>query len=675
MRRLDRLHLRDASGINDNEQLEEVKELEIQSWTFGRDAPRLFNTDRGNVNIDQRESDKGNKRLSGLAKEVQIAGNALQKVKLLHELIPERDSLDGGLVRGGYTNGGKLLQESEIFAGRATALENVNTLQGRHFQVDKSGLTLGSLGETTRTALGMHYDRNNRELNHSETRIHGHDAGIASQTHTAQTSLAHGHGSHSYTRQEVENDIGLESSPLRPNTAESHLSLLERPDTGHSSTRHDLHPYDAYDTSNTSYNSNSYDSYHSLHHDTHAADADCSNEDCSDDYAAGDRTIASDSSDEPVPPPQYISRKRRHESPLQMEITPNHTIPHRSTSDMSGIETGTCESLLKISFSASDSTPCPAHPRKRLRFKNGSPEHTPSQTRRRAPILNFGGSRKLLAAEMPLLHKLTDAHADLDHTESLRPSGFSTHMQSTPISQSTPVNSRAPSPGVCFAGDTQTHRNSGWTLDTKAEADEKTERHEETGQHETTEHQQKSNATFDTDDDAIAGFSFVRPRHVYATPKAQIGAAQRLINSYIANKPDWEILGEVRMSAAGIADDEDAHVGDRRINDPYSVAPPLPDTSSAEVRRRYGAEERLPLLQHFERELSHAEMLAYINDRSSVSEFYDFIFDGSDSRLGFLKRERLRWHPDKWVARMDESIFEKDVVDALSQVINALIAG
>lgn len=415
---------------------------------------------------------------------------------------------------------------------------------------------------------------------------------------------------------------------------------------------------------------------HDRHIDEHRADDlqndnnDNNDDDDDDDgYGAGNQTIHTNSSSDedigddvdedesPAHPlnirPTFIPhRKRKHtESPLEMEITPsgaNHTIPHGSSEKMSGIlGNETYESILKVSFSASDSTPCPPHPRKKLRFKapSSSEESTPSQpSKMKKPLLNFSSSRKLAAPEVPLIHKLNDAQDDLD--ESARSlSGFSgatMNLNSTPISQSTPANSRAPSPCI----------------------------------------------PYETSEDGVNGFKFVRQstNFSYRTPQSRPTAiyedSQRLINAYVADdysQQKYEIVGEFRASAAGMMEEvEDLHVGDKRINDPYAGASPSSRESDdhLELRHRYmTVSNKLPLLQHFERDLTKQQMKTLINDKKSVVAFYKYIFtnEPKDEGLVFLKKERLRWHPDKWVNKYDHSAFDKEIVDSLSQVINAII--
>lgn len=411
--------------------------------------------------------------------------------------------------------------------------------------------------------------------------------------------------------------------------------------------------------------------YEDINEDIVHEEDDDDDDDDDDDFSAGNKTIHTNSSSEledqsfmPLdhPAPKFIpQRKRRHtDSPLEMEITPmadDHTIPHGSSGkDMSGLLPNSSYEFLKISFSASDSTPCPSQPRKKLRLKKNSfsEENTPSQpSKTNKPLLDFSSSRKLSASGALLIYKLNDAHGGSDESaKSMETSSLSSgtqNLQSTPISQSTPANSRAPSPGISVE-----------------EADE-----------------------------SVNGFKFVKPsaKYSYRTPRARPSstyeASQRLINAYNLSEFSqdagaYEIVGEFRVSAAGLMDEdaESVHVGDKRINDPYLFPSPASHSSSfnngdLDLRQKYFESSKLPLLQTLERDLTKDEMLKYINDKQSVLSFYDRIStaeeESSKGRLALLKKERLRWHPDKWVTKYDKLGLDKEIVDNLSQVINGLI--
>lgn len=371
-------------------------------------------------------------------------------------------------------------------------------------------------------------------------------------------------------------------------------------------------------------------------------------------YGPGDNTFINESSDGDSEilshAPVYVRKRKHTETPLAMEITPNpnYTIPHGSSGkNLSYLSNLTSDSIGKISFAASDSTPCPTQPRKRPKLTPDT--DTPSQpSKMHRPVLDLAGSRKVISSTAALMSKLSDAHDDMsedDETPLTLRSDHISNQQSTPISQSTPANSRPPSPGLSF---------------------------EECEQE-------------------VEGYKFVRPCHKFQTPLSKPTSAYPLQNtdplraSYHAGSLPlggaYQIVGEFPVSAAGLMDEEDEslHFADRRINDPYAVAAPASNPAkgkeSVKLREMYlAATDKLPLLVHFQRSLTVAEMLQYIVDKKSVVAFYREIIDtNSGSGYSFLKKERLRWHPDKWVGRLEGSPFTKDVIDRLSQVINGLI--
>lgn len=330
-------------------------------------------------------------------------------------------------------------------------------------------------------------------------------------------------------------------------------------------------------------------------------------------------------------PPKFMRKRKHTESPAPMEITPahsNHTIPHGS--DMSGIiGNDTAESILKVSFSASDSTPCPSQPRKRLKFK--IQDDTPSQPRTR---LNLDCSKKLSASSLPLLSKLNNAQdskdSDTSSADSLRLSHTKNNPNSTPISQLTPANSRPNSPAL-------------------------------------------------ESDDEINGYRFVKPNFKYQTPQGRSTSAfprNGLLSAYhsqnFAGVANYEIVGDFPASAAGLMDEDGVHIGDKRINDPYMG--PAEKESDSVLLDEYLRSDKLPLLAHFKLELTHSEMSHLISDGKSVSAFYRAILPhaSQETMRGFLKKERLRWHPDKWSAKLDGSPFNQAVIGSLAQVLNAL---
>lgn len=366
-------------------------------------------------------------------------------------------------------------------------------------------------------------------------------------------------------------------------------------------------------------------------------------------------TSESESETEERKPPVFV-RKRKHETSLDMIVTPAFDSVRIKASDLPSSKNLsaaniTCDSISKISFLSSYSTPCPSQPRKKLKFKD---QPTPSQPYKRGPLLNLSGSRKVSAENESIMDRLNNAGDDEcsflgDSSVSEEPEVEQNAAQSTPISQSTPANSRAPSP---FTEDTSESMN---------------------------------------------GFSFVKPAQTtpfkYETPQTRpsyaypgLKPSQELRNAYNngnfgeATKKTYEVVGHFPMSAAGLMDEEidDLHVGDKRINDPYLEAPLLElsisdDSERSRIRLHYlTSNDKLPLLLHFQSDLGKGEMLQLIHDGNSVSAFYDYISDPGDLPA-LLKKERLRWHPDKWVSRLEHSEFDEDIIRSLTQVINALI--
>lgn len=457
--------------------------------------------------------------------------------------------------------------------------------------------------------------------------------------------------------------------------------------------------------------------------------------DDNDDFSLGNQTITNDSDsevefhDDLLPPPAYISRKRKHTaSPLDMDITPSnprgsHEINGSSVKDMSGICLNNASNIsnishtsnysnisnlsghLKMSFSNSDSTPCPVQPRKKLKFKDSSDVNdiTPTQPSKktRKTILNFSNSVKAPASSVPLLSKLHDAGDDSQDEEvdsGIRDDSFISssfvdddgqnssrlpqepkNPSSTPISQSTPANSRtpsrAPSPPI-EVGEVGPEINGYRFVATtyKNSPQPKTQFRYETpqGNRQKTAHHLRN--AYNSND-----------FYAYADVSSN------------SEKPEqkYSVMHELPVSSAGLMDEsgESLHVGDRRINDPYLNRLTPKDSVSysdleldEEVERifqEYAQSEagKLPLLRAFDGEdaLSKTESLALVNDGSSVHEFFKYICQNNSDEnavLNFIKRDRLRWHPDKWATRWTQPLtngLDKEVIDNLCQVLNGLV--
>lgn len=332
-------------------------------------------------------------------------------------------------------------------------------------------------------------------------------------------------------------------------------------------------------------------------------------------------------------PPTFITRKRkRMVSDLPMEvITPHSKTPDVQDSglkDMSDISYS-LHSYSKLSFSNSDSTPCPVQPRKRLRFKANSQESTPSQPSKVKSVLNIAHSVKTTASPS-LIVKLPGYDEDESYASVATPQLMSlAPPESTPISQLTPANLRAPSPPC-----------------------------EEYG-------------------DSIEGFRFVKPsgiRLASLLSKSQHLKAQLNSNQY-------QVVGEFPVTAAGLMDesDEDVHIADKRINDPYMHTPERPQHDRrAEIRLQYLDSTILPLMRMFSGSTPSADILvSLINDGHSVLEFYEYItadsaLDAHAKTIEFIRKDRVRWHPDKWVGRHD-AIHTDKVINSLIVVLNHIV--
>lgn len=346
------------------------------------------------------------------------------------------------------------------------------------------------------------------------------------------------------------------------------------------------------------------------------------NETLEDDFP-GDQTLvteySSESELEPIAQDSNMSmlpvRKRKAET-SDMVITPQYRLRHRVLSvRLIPVLASSVELLSKISFSNSDSTPCPAQPRKRFK-RTDSPG--------RKGLLNLSQSTKAPAASV--ISKLNQAN-DEDVPDI---------PASTPLSQSTPANSRPPSPS-----------------------------------------RSRPESPKEDTDDSINGFSFVKPQHFsYRTPQSRptsmYPSAHVLRTAYNAN--NYQVVGEFPVSAAGLMDEKDVHVGDKRINDPYLRAPEPASSPDSDIRLRYFASpDHLPLLADYTGSLSLSQAKSLLSTDTLLA-FYKHIFSDTDGTLvALLKRDRLRWHPDKWLARINDSPFDMDLIHAVSQGINALI--
>lgn len=311
------------------------------------------------------------------------------------------------------------------------------------------------------------------------------------------------------------------------------------------------------------------------------------------------------------------SRKRQLESPeIANFVTPSHM--------------SICSTSLPLTVSNSDSTPCPPHYRKRLKFKDeGTPSARPKllnllQVRILAEIENTNENKKN-ENENENDKDYDDEDNDHDHEHEDNENNESNDMPlQTPISQSTPTSSRQPSPPTV--------------------------------------------ASFTEFGPAINGYAFVgvAPKHNYYTYKTPTQTpSQTLKNSYVLN--NYTILGEVPVLAAGLMDESDTHVGDQRIGDPYL------ETNENTIRDWYFEptnEIRYPLFSHYNNgSITPESAYKECQDSSLVHHFYSAILEDDELLLSLLKTERVRWHPDKWSGLKNNL----HIVTALSLTLNAMV--
>ncbi|ABN67876.2 DNA-binding proteins Bright/BRCAA1/RBP1 and related proteins containing BRIGHT domain [Scheffersomyces stipitis CBS 6054] len=417
-----------------------------------------------------------------------------------------------------------------------------------------------------------------------------------------------------------------------------------------------------------------------------------------DDFSLGDKTITNDTdsdiefheidgidNDHPglesssFASPKFIShRKRLHiDSPSDMVITPNHSDSMRASSfrnshthDSNDMSICT-NSSLKLGFSSSDSTPCPTQPkRKKLKFKRSSGENAPSVTKtlRNKPMLNLSHSVKTTVSDIAA-NAVQPPVSSLDESDEFSSSPprvvFTSsapgqNNNSTPISQSTPSNSRASTPPCLY---------------------------QEFGE-------------------SVNGYKFVKPvgkpqQFSYETPvnNNRTTTVNKLRESYNrreftpmevqVEQGTYEIIGEFPMASAGVMDESEPeiHIGDKRINDPYLTTPSATGSDSVkdyrpkrDYRSEYFNQLRLPLPPpNFDNQesLAKEQLQVLVNDKEKVLEFLNLIsLEGEDIKE-LVKNERIRWHPDRWASRFKNNhervFFDRDIVGNVCQVMNSII--
>lgn len=334
----------------------------------------------------------------------------------------------------------------------------------------------------------------------------------------------------------------------------------------------------------------------------------------------GNRTIIIDEEDDVAynlidTPPVFVRKRNLSNISDDMEISISNTSNYSMKSNYS------------------DSTPCPPKSKRtKLNFKNNG------------NLLNLSCSKKL----------------NLEMIE-----------DSIPISQSTPANSRAPSPPFKLPTppkpmDNSPHSsfNSNFTPKT------------------TTFMSSSSSST-------TANYSFVS-KHNYTTPITKSQPILSMKHAYNHGNFDfdkYQIIGEFPITSAGMMNESDSnvHIADKRINDIYlEDKPNIRNTENGDncnslIKEAYFANNKLPLLPpNFDNQinLSVSQILKLIN-RQNLLEFYQLINGDNKPLKDLIKLERIKWHPDKWCFKFQNSQqefwFNMEIIQNLSQLLNALM--
>lgn len=324
--------------------------------------------------------------------------------------------------------------------------------------------------------------------------------------------------------------------------------------------------------------------------------------------------------------PVYVNkRKRINTSDIEM-ITPvsrsisNSNDPSNNMSICSNI-TSTSLSNLKLSFSNSDSTPCPVPAKKKFRYDQNTPI-----TKKK--LLDFSHSIKTKiddndGPQYPSIHdnelddndnEINDDDDDNEYNDD--DTKLELNYHTNPISQSTPSNSRIPSP----------------------------------------KGSRRSTPVKSNDMDVHGS-----PDDSYQTP---IFESRKTIMGYsLINKEVESHMYAHQNTPSDESEDDDSFAGNARINDPYLTEP----QSDTTLRHQYlNDTTKLPLLVDYQN-LPKAEILSLITP-DNVLKFYEtIILDEPMTEL--LKNERVKWHPDK---RSYVNRFDPDVINAVSQCLNSM---
>ncbi|CAI5756162.1 unnamed protein product [Candida verbasci] len=318
-----------------------------------------------------------------------------------------------------------------------------------------------------------------------------------------------------------------------------------------------------------------------------------------------------------IDPPQHISRKRNY---IDSTATPMVITPLGSNNNSNSFS-----NYSKLSsISNSDSTPCPPQPkRKKLKFKQ--------ESSRNILHLNYA-KKKIVENNKPLIYQdQPDSDEELEDLNNT----MSRKLESTPISQSTPASSRASTPPITNNNFNNISEEYGQSINGY-----KFVKHNTTSKSKTNLY----NYNYETPID-----NFKNQCHTHYT---------QLRDAYIRN--DYEIIGELPVTSAGLMNENESgiHVGDKRI---------INETN--QLRVDYLEDSRLPFIPpYFYQNNLPKNLQLKLVSKYNLRTFYNLILEDNESLIEFLKIERIKWHPDKWIK------FEHiEIIQLLSQTINELI--
>ncbi|EDK45146.1 hypothetical protein LELG_03325 [Lodderomyces elongisporus NRRL YB-4239] len=437
-------------------------------------------------------------------------------------------------------------------------------------------------------------------------------------------------------------------------------------------------------------------------------------DDESDDQSGSSQLEQQPVSPPPLQPPRFINIKKRqhlhidavrYSTPIMHEVpmaagsalgVPNgvpNGVSTTATSKTNDSMMSICKksnestpgSALKFSFSPNDSTPCPTQPkRKKLKFKQASTKN----------ILDLSYARKTSLQELPPKLHGTDANSNsnVDDKTGDENDSFSFEkrcdLESTPISQSTPSSLRASTPPLPMPSQEYGPSINGYKfvkpqIPTQSQAQSQTQTQTQTQTQAQAQTQTQTQAHHKT------------PLFKYETPENG-NRYNKLKEHY--NSRNYEILGELPISSAGLMNEneENVHVGDMRINTEMNnsdqtaldTIDEIDDFTVERIRHEYHNEGRvrLPLLppNSYRNDLQFEE-LKHLLTVDSVESFFELIAQGP--MLDLLKQERIKWHPDKWVGKLDsggvrnrkeaghsdnDGGLTMQTIEHLSQIINSL---